>query len=219
MNEAPPSSGTNRLLTASVILFSLIVLLQLGLLLQRQLNQKAVSASEETGTAATVPPPALSRGSAVSFSEDPFEHMRRMQRQIDAMFAGALNELSRPPRGFDEGWSRLEVTPGFSVRQTDTTYEVTVHLPGVDKADIQIALDESVLSLVVNQTSRSATKTAEGTTLLESQRASRFERHLRLPEATGNQEDIRAVFEQGVLRIIVPKVRKDEAKPKSIPVR
>lgn len=207
------------MLTAAVILFCLIVLLQLGLLLQRHLNQRVLSTSPETSPAAPVILPALSRGSAVSFSEDPFEHMRRMQRQIDAMFAGALNELSSPPRGFDEGWSRLEVTPGFSVRLTDSTYEVTVHLPGVDKADIQVSLDESVLSLVVNQTSRSATKTATGTTLRESQQTSRFERHLRLPGATGNQEDIRAVFEQGVLRITVPKVQKDDVKPKSIPVQ
>lgn len=254
MSESTTSSKTPVLLTAVVVLFCVIVLLQLGLLLQRHLNQRALpstgkarpatvwnSADEMEALharinrmfdqafrsplsipqppAAPVTPPAISRGSAVSSFEDPFEHMRRMQHQIDAMFAGALNELASPPPGFDEGWSRLEITPGFSIRDTGNSYEVTVHLPGVDKSEIQISLDDSVLSLVVNQTTRTATTTAAGATIRESRQASRFERHLRLPGATGNQEDIRAVFEQGVLRITVPRVPKSESGPKSIKVR
>jgi len=254
MSESTTPSKTPVLLTAVVILFCLIVLLQLGLLLQRHLHQRALPAtgkarpaavwnsademeamharinrmfeqafrsplSNPQPPAAPVTPPALTRGSAVSSFEDPFEHMRRMQQQIDAMFAGALNELAGPPPGFDEGWSRLEITPGFSIRDTDNTYEITVHLPGVDKSGIQVSLYDSVLSLVVNQTTRTATTTASGATIRESRQASRFERHLRLPGATGNQEDIRAVFEQGVLRITVPRAQKAESGPKSIPVR
>lgn len=169
--------------------------------------------------AAPEPPPETSRGSAVSSFEDPFDHMRRMQRQIDAMFAGAMNNLVSQPRGFDEGWTRLEITPGLSIRDTGTAYEITVHLPGVDKSDIHISLDDSILGLVVNQTTQTTTRTAHGATLRESSQASRFERHLRLPGATGNQDDIQATFEQGVLRITVPRVEKAAKGPKTIPVR
>lgn len=254
MNEVAPSSRPTRLLTAAIVLFCLVIVLQLGLMLQRHLNRKADSSKAKTGPsaiwnpademeamqdrinrlfeqafhspvsnpqppAAPVTPPSFPRGSAASPSPDPFEHMRRMQRQIDAMFAGAMNELAHAPSGFDEGWSRLEITPGFTVREADNSYEITVHLPGVEKSDIQVSLDDSVLSLVVNQTERATTTSASGATLGESRRASRFERHLRLPGATGNQDDIRAHFEKGILRITVPKVEPTGAGPKSIRVQ
>jgi HSP20 family molecular chaperone IbpA len=222
MNESLTSPRAPRLLTAVLVLLCLVVLLQLGLLLQRHLNRTpqppvkpAVSPiwsplDEMESLHArigrifdqTFPAPGNSAGASL---EDPFAHMRRMQRQIDSLFAGAMNDLVSQSPGFDEGWTRLEITPGFSIRDTGTSYVITVHLPGVDKSDIHISLDDSVLSLNVNQATRTATR--------------RFERHLRLPGATGNQEDIQAVYDHNVLHITVPKTEPVASKPKSIPVQ
>ena len=198
MNESLPSSRTPRLLTAVIVLLCLVVLLQLGLLLQRHLNRARPT---------PVKPPAAPAWSPAEEFDDPLMHMRRMQRQLDAMFAGTMKDLGSPSPGFDEGWTRLEITPGFSIKDTGDSYDITVHLPGVDKSGIHISLDDSVLSLIVNQNTRTATRTAKGTLIRESQQASRFERHLRLPGATGNQTDIQALYDQEVLRITVPKTQ------------
>lgn len=184
MNEPLTSSRTPRLLTAVIVLLCLVVLLQLGLLLQRHLNQVRPTSAK---------PPASPVWSLSDEMEDPFTHMRRMQRQIDAVFAGAMNNLVSHPPDFDEGWTRLGITPGFSIRDTGNSYAITVHLPGVNKSDIHISLNDSVLSLIVNQATRTATR--------------QFERHLRLPGATGNQADIQALYDQDVLRITVPKTQ------------
>jgi HSP20 family protein len=246
MNESLTSSRTPRLLTAVLVLLCLVVLLQLGLLLQRHLHRARPapvkppaapvwSPADEMESlharinrmfdqtfrfpsAERVDPPTAPGDSAVASSEDPFTHMRRMQRQIDALFAGAMNDLGNQSPGFDEGWTRLEITPGFSIRDTGNSYVITVHLPGVDKSDIHISMTDSVLGLIVNQTTRTATRTAQGTLIRESQQARRFERHLRLPGATGNQEDIQALYDQDVLRITVPRTEQTDPEPKSIPV-
>jgi HSP20 family protein len=232
MNESLPSSRTPRLLTAVIVLLCLVVLLQLGLLLQRHLNRARPTPAKPPAApvwspsaemeslharinrmfdqafsppaerAEPLPAPGDSAGASL---EDPFTHMRRMQRQIDALFAGAMNDLVSQPPGFDEGWTRLEITPGFSIRDTGNSYVITVHLPGVDKSDIHISLDDSVLGLIVNQATRTATR--------------RFERHLRLPGATGNQKDVQAIYDHNVLEITVPKIEPVTSEPKSIPVR
>lgn len=246
MNEAPTTSRTHRLLTAVIILLCVVALLQLGLLLQRHLTSRPPasvwSSSDEMESmharinrlfdqafrtphqisqppADPAAPPPAQDGSAVSSFQDPFEHMRRMQRQIDAMFAGALNDLHGRPPAFDEGWTHLEITPGFSIRDTDNAYEITVNLPGVDPADIHISLEDSVLGLVVEQNTRTSTTTNHGTTVRRSLQTSRFERHLRLPDATDSHEAIQAVYEQNVLKITVPKSKKEKTGPRAIPVK
>jgi HSP20 family molecular chaperone IbpA len=231
MNEFLTSPRTPRLLTAVLVLLCLVVLLQLGLLLQRHLNRTHPTPVKPPAAPVWSPTdemeslharinrmfdqtfrfPSAERAdppggdSAVASSEDPFTHMRRMQRQIDALFAGAMNDLGNQSPGFDEGWTRLEITPGFSIRDTGNSYVITVHLPGVDKSDIHISMTDSVLGLIANQTTRTATR--------------RFERHLRLPGAAGNQEDIQAVYDHNVLHITVPKTEPVASEPKSIPVQ
>jgi HSP20 family protein len=190
-----------RLLTAVLVLLCLVVILQLGLLLQRHLNRFQP---------APVKPSVAAAWSPAEEFDDPVIHMRRMQHQIDALFAGAMNDFGGSSPGFDEGWTRLEITPGFSIRDTGDSYDITVHLPGVKKSDIQISLENSVLSLIVNKTTRTATRIAKGTLIRESQQASRFERHLRLPGATGSQEAIQAIYNQDVLHITVPKTREPD---------
>ena len=249
-NTTPKS---NRLLMAVIVLFCLVVLLQLGILLQRHLNKPMTAASSPTsGTvwspsdeiesmharinrmfdqafhpplpisqppAITSPPPATPDGSAVSSFEDPFLHMRRMQRQIDAMFAATLNDMDRRQPGFDEGWTRLEITPGFSIQDSDTAYEVTVNLPGVDKSNIHISMENSILGLIIEQSLQNSTVTSTGVTVRQSAQTSRFERHLRLPGATDKQSDIKAIYRDGILRITVPKIQKTVSTPQSIDIR
>jgi len=237
MTETMEKPRTTRLLMVVVGLLSVIILLQLGLILQRHLNRPSASRSvsdvhsiwnqgdtiESMHTdinrlfeqafrksfSVPQPPAAMSNapfagGSAVSF-EDPFVHMRRMQRQIDAMFAQALDERIPRSAGFDEGWARLQVTPGFNIRENDSAYEVLIRLPGVDKSGIQITLHGAVLSIVAEQEYQQRTENAGDASRQIHHTSQHYERHLRLPGATSDQGKIKAAFTNDLLTITIPK--------------
>ena len=129
--------------------------------------------------------------------------MRRMQHQIDSLFAAALQDLDRQTPEFDEGWTHLEITPGFGIQDTDASYEIAIHLPGVEKSAIHVALQDSVLAIVVTQATHTATTSKGG--VRRSSQSSRFERHLRLPDATDKPAEVKAAYDNGVLKITVPK--------------
>jgi len=258
MNETTPAPRTGRWTATIVVLLCVVILLQIGLLLQRRGNRLDTSINRPPAPATiwsqadqietmhahinrlfdqafnaplTAPqppvavsnPPSTSSGGAVFSGEgaydDPFARMRRMQRHIDAMFANTLNDISAPPPGFDEGWTRLEITPGFNIRDTETAYEVTVNLPGVDKSDIRVTLDQSVMGISAEQHLETATITSRGTPVGHSRQTTRFERRLRLPGAVGNPAEVRADYTNNLLRIIVPKQQGTPQQPNPIQVQ
>lgn len=160
--------------------------------------------------------PLTAGGQAGSPQDDPSAHMRLIQQRIDNLFAAAMNNR-RQLSGIDEGWSRLEITPGFNVHDTGDNYEITVQLPGVDKSDMRIQWARSVLTLIVEQNQERKTTGRNGS-VRQSQRTSRFERHLRLPGAVSRQDAIKATYSNEVLRIIVPKETQEETPAPSIPI-
>jgi len=243
--EAFKQKMTPRLLTIAIALLALVALIQLAILLQRHLARPAApvpaacsrtidwNPEDEIAAmharvnqmfdqafatpffphppAATVSP-RTAGGQAGSLQEDPFAHMRLIQQRIDTLFATAMNNR-RQLSGIDEGWSRLEITPGFNVHDTGDGYEITVQLPGVDKSDMRVQCDHSVLTLIVEQKS-----SGRNGSVYQSQRTSRFERHLRLPGAVSRQDAIKATFSNEVLRIIIPKETQAETPVQPIPI-
>lgn len=165
---------------------------------------------------AVASPPATSDGSA---PPDPFSTMRDIRREIDGMFMAALHDMPVHSHNFDEGWADLALTPGMTVRDTGDVYEVTVALPAVDKSDIQLAMDGSILTLIVgHKESRNSEPRSAAQPAVHSQRISRFEQRLRLPGADSNPDNIKASFKNGVLRIVVPKQTEDNPSSGTIKV-
>ena len=140
-----------------------------------------------------------------SSAPSPFEHMNRMQAQIDAMFARAMNDFDNQRTGFEEGWSELTVTPAMSVRDAGATYEIALQSPGVDKSSIHVSMEGSILDIAVEVQTQSVTNAHSGAPAWHTQRSGRFERRLSLPLATSRHNEIKAVYAQGVLKITVPK--------------
>lgn len=165
--------------------------------------------------------PAVASSPATSDSSaplDPFAMMRDIHREIDGMFLEAMHDLPARSRGFDDGWAELALTPGMSVKDTGTAYVITVALPNVDKSDIQLGMNGSILSLVVGHQESCDTHDNNAQPTRRSQRISRFEQRLRLPGAESNPETIKASFEQGLLRIVVPKQTGSAQPPGTIKV-
>ena len=99
------------------------------------------------------------------------------------------------------------------IQQTDAAYVVEASVPGFDPADVEVTFDDGVLTIAGR---RSASETTKDATYLRRERhTTAVFRQVGLP-AEVRAEDITASFENGVLRITVPRAQK--AQPKRIPV-
>ena len=99
----------------------------------------------------------------------------------------------------------------FSV--SDDWYEVLVELPGVSQNDVSVSVTDDLLKVTGKKERKQADET-QHPRRSELQYGS-FKRVLPLPP-NAKADDIKAEFEDGVLKIEIPKT--EEAKPKEIPI-
>ena len=103
--------------------------------------------------------------------------------------------------------------PAVDVRETDAEYLMEVELPGLSEKDVEVKLDNNLLTL----SSRKDEKKEEKNNgyVLRERRSARFSRSFVLPEGV-DRERIAAEYRNGVLTITVP--QKPEVRPREIPV-
>ncbi|HIP37092.1 MAG TPA: Hsp20/alpha crystallin family protein [Crocinitomix sp.] len=99
--------------------------------------------------------------------------------------------------------------PAVNIKETEDDFQVSVAVPGFDKNDFNIELDNNILTI-------SSEKEVENE--VEGEKYTRrefnyqsFKRTFTLPELV-DEEKISAKYENGVLNVVIPK--KEEAKPK-----
>lgn len=102
--------------------------------------------------------------------------------------------------------------PSVNIKESTDTFEVEVAAPGFEKNDFKIELNNNLLSISSEKKVENDTKSDENFTKREFSYQS-FCRSFSLP-ATVKSEKISAKYENGILKVLLPK--KDEAKPKPI---
>jgi HSP20 family protein len=128
---------------------------------------------------------------------------------FDQMFEGFL----RPMQTAGES-ARRDLVPAVEVSETEDRYVVRAEMPGVRKEDIDVNLEDGVLT--ISAETRSETEEREGERIIRQER--RFGKYLRSLRL-GNDVDaqaVNAVYRDGVLELTLPKV--EESKPKKIEV-
>jgi HSP20 family protein len=144
---------------------------------------------------------------------DPFQDLRSAQdemAQMSPILAHALGLQGQPQgSGRATAWA-----PALDISERKDAYLVTVELPGVEADDLEITLEDGLLTI---QGERQFTsESSEEQFHRIERRYGAFRRSITLP-AQVQAEQIEASFENGVLQIVVPKM--EEAKPKRIQVR
>ncbi len=146
---------------------------------------------------------------------DPFQDLRSAQDEMAQMSPVLAHALGL--HGQQQGSGRAMTTawaPALDISERKDAYLVTVELPGVKADDLQITLEDGLLTIqgerhVANDSSEQQFHRVE-------RRYGAFLRSITLP-AHVMAEGIEATVEDGVLHILVPKM--EEATPKRIQVR
>lgn len=141
---------------------------------------------------------------------DPFKEMTTLQERMSRLFDEAIGRGRRP----DEDYITGSWMPSVDVRETKDGLVIQAEIPGVDAKDVQVSVENAVLSI---KGSRTFEKAAEGETYHRVERAyGAFERSFTLPTNV-DPDHIEASYKQGVLTLQLHK--KEEAKPRSIAIK
>lgn len=141
---------------------------------------------------------------------DPFRDMATFQDRMNQVF----NDLWGRGRRGDEDYISGSWVPAVDVRETKDALEIAAELPGLDPKDVEVSVENGVLTL---KGSRSFEKATDGETYHRVERAyGSFERSFTLPTNV-DAEKVHAVYRHGVLNLTLPK--REEAKPKSIAIK
>jgi HSP20 family protein len=149
---------------------------------------------------------------------DPFEEIVRMHKEMDEIFHRAFSGYRLLPHGREKELVKYRGfrMPVADLRETENSVIATVEIPGADKKDIDLNVTENTIEVKVEKKTEKEIK-EKGKYSYEA-KSHQFYRALPLP-AKVRPDDAVATYQDGILRIEIPKVKKLEAKKKKIEIK
>ena len=134
--------------------------------------------------------------------------MSKLPAKASASFPTLLDDFFKPwSEWFNGGLGRELTVPAVNITENKDDYRISVAAPGLKKNDFNIDVDGNMLT-ISSEKEESKQEKDEKYTRKEYSYSS-FSRSFSLPEEV-NQEKIEATYEDGVLKVMLPK--KEEAK-------
>jgi HSP20 family protein len=113
--------------------------------------------------------------------------------------------------GANNNSSTNTTIPLVNIKETAENFEVEMAAPGMNKEDFKVELDGNLLTISSEKKETNEVKDGERYSRREFSYQS-FQRSFQLPKEVVDTDKIEAKYENGVLRLVVPK--KEEAKPR-----
>ncbi len=126
---------------------------------------------------------------------------------LDDFFSGEVNPLLK---------ARILTMPPVNVFESESAYSIEFAVPGLDKKDININLENDVLTISVEKNEEEVSQ--EGQYTKREFNYSNFRRSFTLPEIA-DREKIDAKTENGILVISINKKEEVINKPKQIEIK
>ena len=137
---------------------------------------------------------------------DPFR-TAGLHNEVERMFREVMGASETSPA------TAGAFSPALDVQETPDSYVLHVELPGVSPQEVDITLEENVLTV---SGERSFYQESDGEDFRRVERRfGRFHRAVRLPDRVAG-EDVTARYADGLLTITVPKA--EESKPRRIAI-
>lgn len=133
-----------------------------------------------------------------------------LMRRNPGTLPSLMEELFKPDWfGGMEGMSTN--VPAVNILENETGFELELAAPGMKKDDFNIEVDKNVLTISNEQRSETSEEDKEKNYSRREFYYSSFRRAFNLPE-TVNSDNIKATYNDGILKLEIPK--KEEALPK-----
>lgn len=140
----------------------------------------------------------------------------RLHQQMDQLFEDAFRGFGMPARLDNTSWlNGSGFMPSLDIASEDDTYTVTVEVPGLSDKDINVELNNDVLTIKGNKKEESENRDKHFYRL--ERHYGEFQRVLALP-ADAQANDIRAEMKHGVLSIVIPRKPEDQSNVKRIAI-
>ena len=140
---------------------------------------------------------------------DPFRDLNMLQDRMNRLFEDAGRGIRRN----EEPASTTIWSPAVDIYETDGEIVVQAELPGMDRKDIALHLENNVLTIRGDRQFKKETKEDNYHRIERSYGG--FSRSFSIPTMV-HEDKIRADYKDGVLKIALPK--KEQAKPKQIQI-
>lgn len=121
-----------------------------------------------------------------------------------------LSDFFDRDRFFDSDWLKNQSVPAVNIKETDKHFEIEMAAPGFNKKDFKIEAENGTLTISSEKKEEKEQKENDYTRREFSYNS--FTRSFALPE-NANEEDIKANYEDGILKLEVAK--KVVAQPKT----
>lgn len=128
----------------------------------------------------------------------------------NSYFPSVMDEFFRPDF-FSREFNAM--VPPVNIRETDTTFEVELSAPGKVKENFNIDIENDMLT-ISSEFSEHKTE-EEGKYTRKEFSHSSFRRSFTLPESV-KDDDIKATYENGILKISIPKRVESLPRPKRL---
>lgn len=148
--------------------------------------------------------------------ENPFVDFHR---QMNRLFEDFFSDFERPgfSLAFPSAFGRWDAAaPRVDVAETDTEVTVSADLPGLDEKDVQVTLDDDVLT--IRGTRKDEREEKKQNYHLVERSYGEFQRSIPLPSGL-DAERVKAVFKKGVLTVTLPKLPEAQSKKKTIAIQ
>jgi len=114
--------------------------------------------------------------------------------------------------GLNNNSSTNTTIPMVNVKETNENFEVEMAAPGMNKQDFKVELDGNLLTITSEKNQENETKEGERYSRREFSYQS-FQRSFQLPKEVVDADKIEAKYENGVLKLVIPKNEKAKPRP------
>jgi HSP20 family protein len=155
---------------------------------------------------------------------DMFDEIERMHEEMDKIFERMMGTtVNRPMLGYSKNRALSPVNanikpPICHVQETESMVIASFELPGVDKSDINLNVDNNMLDVKVESKKEKKEESKDKKAYAYSMQSQSYYRRVPLPKEVV-AEKAEAEYKNGILRVEIPKKHKDSLEHKRIPIR
>lgn len=142
---------------------------------------------------------------------NPLQDLMLLQDRMNRLFEDATQRRARNEADGRDELDHADWTPAADVYETETGYSIAIDLPGVNREQLEIDLEENRLIIkgvrVIEEPSKHRTERARG----------KFVRAFSVPPSV-DQAQISAEYKDGVLQLRLPKRKEQKAQKVEIKI-